>query len=178
MWEQYWQTYFDVTADACYYDHYAVHARRRNGFISAICFVATSSSVALLLTSTGPKSLWSILFVIAQIVMIIRPVFPFEKQQIAANYIAKELHGLEMELKNWILDITDETTDEDYVKQIKYAREKNDEIQFRFANAETFPKNKKLMKIAEDEAYQMIGGQTNDTNKPKRRILWSRKPRS
>ena len=81
----------------------------------------------------------------------------------SANYIAKELHNLSTELRNNILEFTQETPDERFMELIREARKRNEEIQFRFADADTFPKRQKLMNKAQIEAYQLLGGHIDDT---------------
>ena len=162
MWDEYWKEYYYVSADACYFDQYAVSSSRWNLIISSVCLLASSSTVVLLLSSTGPAEIWGIILFLAQLVTVIRPAFPFEKRMIAANYIAKELHLLETEMKNHILDFTEDTPDEIFMELIKDARKRNEEIQFRFADSDTFPRKERFMEKAQNEAYLRLGGHKDE----------------
>lgn len=158
MFEIYWSVYFDVVADANYYNLYAVKSKWSQSILSAVCLIASCSSVALWFSSIGLSSVWAIILLISQLVMIMHPVFPFEKRIVAANYITKELRELALEMENQILEFDATTNDKTYTELIREAREKNTAIQFRFADADTFPKSAKLMKKASEEAYKELGG--------------------
>lgn len=156
MWPKYWLMYYEIKADSCYFQRYAVRTARLKIFVSAVCLLLTSASVVAWFQQFCSPWLSSGVILVSQLVAVAQPLFPYEKQNREACYICQDLEALIMEIELTMDCFTERTPEEEIHSQTRHFREEYERIMNRFAKPDTFPKNSRLMDKAEKEARTYV----------------------
>lgn len=152
MIENYWKIFYDLDVAVYYYQYYSIKASRQKRRISCICALASSAFAVSWLKFPTWHFFWAALVFISQLISVLQPFFPYEKQYHAACYIHQDLSQLFSEAEHiWrsIPENIDRHKIEDYTYSLK---KKWDEIETRFASSDTFPPDNKLHNRAEESA--------------------------
>ena len=156
MWPKYWLMYYEIKADSCYFQRYAVRTARLKRIVSVLCLLLTSASVIAWFQQFCSPLLTSFIILASQLVAVAQPYFPYEKQNRAACYICQDLEDLIIEIELDMSDFTENPQDAEIRSLTRQFREKYERIVNRFADADTFPKNSRLMDKAEEEARTYV----------------------
>lgn len=149
---KFWYMLVDFKVASYYYQFYSVLAARQKRAVSAICLIASSSCVVTWCSSGKYGLLWATLIVIAQLIAVIQPVFPYEKRYHAACYIYEDVNRLCTEAESRFFSFTTATSDDEISCLIQSFRNAYDQIENRFASADTFPEKHRLHRRAEKNA--------------------------
>lgn len=158
MWEKYWLMYYEIKADSCYYQQYAVSSRNLKWLVSALCLFSTSATVYAWFQQFGRAQLWPVLALVFQVITVLQPLFPYESQNRSACYIAQDLEALLVEIELSLYGISGTTTDAEIAGMLSTYRREYEQIVNRFSRADTFTKSRRIMKKAEKEAREFIDG--------------------
>ena len=139
MYQRFWDKFFDAKVASYYFQFYALSARRKKSFVSAVCLLATSALLYQMAQNSINQWVWIVLILTCQLVALFQPLFPYEKQYHAACYIYEDINQLCSEMEAYWRTIGDDTSDEDINQQIVLFSNKQDKIENRFATAELFP---------------------------------------
>ena len=146
--QQYWQMYYDLKTNEYYYQLYAVHAGRQRDALSIICALGSAACVLSWYQSGVLPILWASLIVLAQVVSVAQPYLPFDKRLTSANYIHSDLSHLILEIEKTWYSFSEETPDHEVLETIAAYQEEYQRIEERFADANTFPPNQRLLEQA------------------------------
>ncbi|MBQ7524741.1 MAG: hypothetical protein IJT08_03995 [Alphaproteobacteria bacterium] len=148
MYQSFWNTFYDLKLASYYFQFYALKARRLKATVSAICILASSAFLLQMAQSSSFQPVWVVVVFVCQLVSVLQPIFPYEKQYHAACYIYEDVNQLCAEIEAYWRTISIDTSDEDLNKQIVWFSGKYDTIEDRFATADMFPQRKKIYEKA------------------------------
>ena len=95
-----WRLFIEFKFKECYLERYCAYCKHWNDGNAIGCFLTSSASVAGWALWTHVPWLWSTIIVLSQIVQIIKPFLPYEKNMDALKYLIPELSSLVIELEN------------------------------------------------------------------------------
>ena len=146
--QNYWDKFYDTKLASYYFQFYAQMAKRKKTCISAICILASSAFLFQMAQTSSFRPVWLVIVFLCQLVSILQPLFPFEKQYHAACYIYEDVNQLSSDIETYWRSISDETSDEELNRRIAFFSEKYDRIESRFASPDLFPHNEKVYSTA------------------------------
>lgn len=151
----YWRTLGEMKYAELYFQLYAVRSNRIRKAISAVCLLSSLACVAAWAESDGSGVLWAALIAAAQLISALQPLFPYEERVTAAGYIYKDLSILVIEVESdWLFIANgislhnDDNQDERIAIRISDFRQRQLEIENKYAGVGTFPFNERLSKKA------------------------------
>lgn len=152
MSQKYWDMFYDFKVATYYYQFYSVRSRRLKAIISVLCTLSSSAFVVSWYQTGKLHLLWATLILISQIISVIQPCFPYEKQYHAACYIHQDVDQLVTKVENtWSL-FTQDTDSKEIHSYMQGYQEEYAKIETRFAQADLFPYNMRILKKAEETA--------------------------
>lgn len=152
MYQSFWNKFYDFKLASYYYQLYALHARRGRSIVSALCMLASSALLAQMTQSASFRLGWVVIVFLCQLVSVLQPIFPFEKQYYAACNIYQDVNQLCDKMEAYWRTVSDNTTDKELNQEIISFSEQYDKIETRFATADLFPQKKRLFQHARDDA--------------------------
>lgn len=154
MRQKFWKLYVDFKVAEYYYQFYAVKTHRAKQWVSGICLFASSGFAVTLCNFDFLPWLWGILIIICQAIAVFQPLFPYEKQNRAADYINKGIRSLLLEVEHSWMTLMNhpETPDSDIQIWIEQYQNRYNELESSFADSSTFPADHKLHQKAQEWA--------------------------
>lgn len=146
-----WKLLVDIKIAEYYFLFYSQRASKKRTIVSGLCALASASFVYTWYQTGILPLLWSILICLAQVVSILQPYFPYEKQLTAARYLHVDLSVLSFEIENIWYCSSKLNEDEMYNYFVKF-REAQMKIENRFSTPDTFSLNKRIHSKAEQNA--------------------------
>ena len=150
MYQSFWNKFYDFKLASYYYQLYALRARRERSIVSALCMLASSALLAQMTQSASFRFGWVVIVFLCQLVSVLQPIFPFEKQYYAACNIYQDVNQLCDKIEAYWRTVSDNTTDEELNQKIISFSEQYDKVETRFATADLFPYKKRLFLRAKD----------------------------
>ena len=154
MYQSFWNKFYDTKLASYYYQFYALRARRGRTIVSALCLLASSVFLYQMTQSASFHMVWVIIVFICQLISIIQPLFPFEKQYHSACYIYQDVNQLCDSIEAYWRTVSDSTTDDELNQEIISISDQYDRIESRFATADLFPQRKRLFRRAKENTDQ------------------------
>lgn len=160
MKEKFWKQFVDFKIAEYYYQFYAIRTARAKRVVSAICLFASSALAVTLSNAKILPWLWGLLIVLCQAFAIFQPLFPYEKQNRAANYINKGIRSLLLDVEHsWMTIMNNpDTLDSEIQSWIEQYQARYDELESSFADSSTFPVKYKLHEEAQNSAKAYFEG--------------------
>lgn len=152
MAQKYWSMYFDLKISEYYYQLYAIHSSRQKMILSFLCALGSAACVVSWYQSGVAPLLWASLILVAQIIAVAQPYLPFDKRLIAANYIHSDIAWLVLKVEDTWNTFSEDTEEEVFSEKISFFSAEWQKIEERFADASTFPENRRLHNKAENSA--------------------------
>ena len=127
--------------------------------ISGVCLLGTSGIAAMLGKLGAVPWFCSVILVVCQVITVLQPVFPFDRRNIAANYINGGVRALLADVEQtWNQIDIDLIGEEEICGLITKYRQQYDRIEMTFADPSTFTLSehgigKKLFDIAVARAH-------------------------
>ena len=153
--QKYWNMFFEFKVAEYYYQLYSLHAKKQRDFLSGLTTIGSAAFILSWYQTEVFPLLWGSLILVAQILTALQPYLPFEKRLTAACYICSDLIHLNLEIELEWDNFSNDSSDEEYKDKTTYFRTEYARIEERFADSETFPKNKRIFKEAQkdDQIY-------------------------
>ena len=154
MIDKFWNMYVDFKIAEYYYAGYSLASKRIDGAISAICLLASASSISAWYIWDKFPVIWIIIIGISQVLSVCKPLLPYAKRVSAAEYILQDLRPLIRDIDTkWGFDGSG-ISDEEFRQLIQTYEGKRDDIEGRFASSHLFPENLKIHDKAQKSAIQ------------------------
>lgn len=157
MQEAYWRQFIDIKIAEEYFFLYIHHSNLRVFALNAICLTVSCSGVVAWLTNYLHPLLSSIIVLIAQIVSILQPLYPYSDRLYASELIYREYKHqaliAEQTLNHYLFGQLDETELSAKLDQLQLSI---DGIEEKFCGPKTFTQNKRLHKVAQQHVAQYI----------------------
>lgn len=157
MQETYWRQFIDIKIAEEYFFLYIHHSNLRVFALNAICLTASCYGVVVWFTNYFPPLLSGIIVLIAQIVSILQPLYPYSDRLYASELIYREYKHqaliAEQTLNHFLFGRLDETEFSAKFDQIQL---NIGVIEEKFCGPKTFAQNKRLHKVAQQHVEQYI----------------------
>lgn len=154
--QKYWNMFFEFKVAEYYYQLYSLLAKKQRDWLSALTTIGSAAFVLSWYQTGVLPMLWASLILASQVLTALQPWLPFEKRLNAACCICSDLIHLNLEIEFKWDDFSSDTSDEEYKDKIACFRKEYARIEERFADAATFPKNKRLFKEAQETAQNFF----------------------
>lgn len=148
--ERFWSTITAIKFKQLYYDKYRDLSRRADFILSGICLIVSSGAIAAWGIWQKYPALWSVLIAIAQVIQVLRPLFPYGKQISALDWLIPDLAKLASDAEHEWLTIH-ETPSDRIVELIKQYDSRVVALESRFTSGIYFPERKEARVYAESE---------------------------
>ena len=154
----YWQNFVDLKVAQEYYFLYVHHSKRRSDLINGFCMVMSLTGVVTLVNNYLPELAASLIVLIAQVISILQPLYPFGNRLYASSRIYKGISELTVKAECTINEYLygSHCTEETLSSSLNELQTEFPSIEKRFADSELFPRNKRLHKKAEQNAMTYI----------------------
>lgn len=150
MQDRFWSTITAIKFKHLYYDKYRDISHVRDRIISGVCLIVSSGAIATWGIWQKYPVIWSVLIAIAQVVQVLRPLFPYSKQISALDWLIPDLAKLASDAEHEWLTIHDATS-EHIVELINQYDSQVVALESRFTSGIYFPERKKARSYAESE---------------------------
>lgn len=148
--EQFWEMLVDFKIAEYYYQAYALYASRRKMCLSIVYALSSVGFVVGWFYTGSCHLLWGALIVLAQVLSVLQPFMPYDKQLRAACYIHQDIVPLNNRIGLTWLSINDNTSEKRISNWVQEFQDEHQRIETRFATPNTFPQNRRLHKKAEE----------------------------
>lgn len=146
----YWKCFVDIKVAEEYYFLYVHHSKRRSDLINGFCVVMSLTGVVTLVCDYLPTLVASLIILIAQIISVLQPLYPFGNRLYASSRIYKEISSLSANAERTIFQYRyGNFTDEMLPPALTELQNEFSTLEKRFADPELFPRKKRLHKKAE-----------------------------
>lgn len=157
MQESYWRQFIDIKIAEEYFFLYIHHSRHRVVALNAICLAASCSGVVAWFTSYLHPLLSGLIVLIAQIVSILQPLYPYSDRLYASELIYREYKHqaliAEQTLNHYLFG---QLTETELFAKLDQLQLSATGIEEKFCGPKTFAQNKRLHKIAQKHVEQYI----------------------
>lgn len=153
MEEQFWKMLVDFKIAEYYYQFYAIYAKRKKTAWSIVYALSSAGFVVGWFYTGSYHLLWGALIVLAQVLSVLQPFMPYDKQLRAACYIHQDMVPLNNRIGLTWLRINDGTKEKRISNWIQEFQDEYQRIEMRFANPNTFPQKLRLHKKAEENTH-------------------------
>lgn len=151
MSDKFWSMLVDFKIAERYYWYYTNDSRMRNDLVSGICLLTSATGISAWYIWKRFPILWAILIALAQIVSVLKPLFPFYSRLIAARYIYQDIAALCIDAE-YIWITVDSSATEDLEKHLREFTKRYTDIENRFSTPDLFPAKPKLHANAQKDA--------------------------
>lgn len=155
--EKYWRQLIDLKIAEEYFFLYIHHSRRRVVALNAICLAVSCSGVVAWFTNYFSPLLSSSIVLLAQIVSILQPLYPYSDRLYASELIYEEYKHqaliAEQTFNHFLFGQLDETGLSVELDQLQL---NTCGIEERFCGPKTFAQNKRLHNVAQQHVEQYI----------------------
>lgn len=157
VYSAYWQNFVNLKVAQEYYFLYVHHSRQRSNLINGFCMVMSFTGVVTLVNNYLPTLAASLIVLIAQIISILQPLYPFGNRLYASNRIYKGISGLTVKAERTINEyLHGDCTEEMLSSSLTELQAEFPRIEEGFADPELFPHNRRLHKKAEQNVTTYI----------------------
>lgn len=151
MSNKFWSMLVDFKVAERYYWYYTNDSRKWDDLISGICLLTSATSISTWYIWNKFPVLWAILIALAQIVSVLKPLFPFYSRRIAARYIYQDISALCIEAE-YIWGTVDSNANETLERHLLEFTKRYADIENRFSTPDLFPAKPKLHAKAQKDA--------------------------
>ena len=161
MIDKYWSMYIDQKIAEYYYSHYCVRSKKYDIVISAICLLASASCIYTWYIWKQHPLIWAFFIGASQIIMVLKPLFPYGKRVSSSKYLLQDLGALLRDVDNtWGFDGSG-ISDDKFRRAICEYEKRYDEIENRFAPQDLFPQNNSIHEQAQKDAKKYFNNRFN-----------------
>lgn len=157
MKDAYWRQFIDIKIAEEYFFLYIHHSRRRVFALNALCLAVSCSGVFAWFANYLHPLLSSLIVLIAQIVSILQPLYPYSDRLYASDLIYREYKHqallAEQTINHFLFGQLDEA---EFSAKLDQLQLDIDGIVDKFCNPKTFPQNKRLHQVAQQHVTQYI----------------------
>lgn len=154
MSDKFWYMIVDFKIAERYYYYYICDSKRWNNIVTGICLLTSAASIATWYIWKQVPALWAILIAGAQIVSVLKPLFPFSERLSAGRYIYQDVKKLVIEAESmWGSDGSD-ITDNKFRQYLSSFEKRYSDTEDRFSTPDLFPKKKALHDKAQQDAIK------------------------
>ena len=156
MREKFWSMYEQVKYSERYFFFYREEAKAKDRNVKIFLIVTSLSSIANLGLWEKIPFLWAIIALVAQVVSAILYLFPYSDQITALNYLLPELDHLLNQIDyDWDqINEFQAIPDLEINKLVLEYNEKYSNLEHRYTNGVSFPRNEKCDKKAQGDCEQ------------------------
>ena len=152
MRDKFWSMIVDFKVAEYYYTHYCTRSKRWSNLISAICFIASASSISAWCIWQQMPGLWAAILAVAQVVNVLKPLYPFDRRVNAANYLCQDIQTLLIDAEYAFAYGVYEIPDDELKGEMPDFLRRYAQIENRFSTADLFPHNHRVHNLAQSDA--------------------------
>ena len=157
MRDEFFQFMVAYNHDLYYRIAYKRSSKHRGNWYSGFFLLSSAASIASLSYWDIVPTLWACITLAAQVLQILKPLFPFDKRANALTYIVQDMQALFDEIEDYWHIVNSEKTPsaEDIQRTITEFKRRDRAIKDRFAPDIDFPPNKRASRFAlkENQKY-------------------------
>ena len=127
MREKFWAMLVDMKYTERYYWNYQIRSKRIDGIISAVCMLASASSIVAWSIWDRYPLVWALIISFAQVLIVTKPLHPQTNQLIAFKFIIPALSNMLVRIEHDWEQIDYDTYDDQAINSLiaKYRNEYN-----------------------------------------------------
>lgn len=150
---RYWSELREIKTHVIYLQKYAAHSDWWDKAINIFLAITSSSSIAAWALWQKYSMIWAVIIAISQVITAVKPFLPYKQRLKALNEFNDKLQEISLNCeRNWF-NVAEGKLTEEEIHEL-YIGIKNDSLdaERKCLKNIVLPKNKKILKEAEDEA--------------------------
>ena len=152
MRDKFWRMFYEMKYRERYYWHYQIRSKRINGLVSAICMIASASSIAAWGIWSQYPVVWAVIIAISQVFSVTKPLHPQADQLVAFKFIIPAISDMLVRIEYDWEQIDSEKYSDDEIKSVlrNYKNEYN-ALENTYIGDLYLPASQNCVKLAEKE---------------------------
>lgn len=157
MLDRYWYIFLDIKIAEEYYFQYIHHSKHRIFALNSLAILIACSGVVAWITEYLSPLSASIVLLVAQIISVLQPLYPYGDRAYAATCIYNQIRRLALTAEQTINRVHFGSMDEsDLPAAMESLQTSYSSIEENLASPGLFPRKKRLHKSAETSALQYL----------------------